>query len=67
MGHAYQSLRSAESFGMGLKEAKAAAKQVSMITSKWRETGTSLGAPAKEIERMASQFEHRDLKRALAL
>ncbi len=58
---------SAEYFGLGLKEAKVITKEVAEVTSTWRDVATVAGAPASEIRRMASAFEHADLPRALAL
>lgn len=37
------------------------------MTATWRETAKTVGARSAEINRMASAFEHEDLKRALAL
>jgi len=40
---------------------------VATVTATWREAAKSVGARTAEINRMASAFEHDDLKRALAL
>lgn len=45
-------------------EAKAIIRDVGAAVSKWRETATGFGLQKKEIERMASAFEHADLERA---
>jgi serine/threonine-protein kinase HipA len=37
------------------------------VTSTWRDIAKAAGARSAEINRMASAFEHGDLKRALAL
>jgi len=37
------------------------------VTATWRETAKEAGARPAEITRMASAFEHDDLKGALAL
>jgi serine/threonine-protein kinase HipA len=42
-------------------------KEVATVTATWRDTAKAVGARAAEINRMASAFEHDDLKRALAL
>lgn len=60
-------ISAAEFFGLGLKQAKAAAKEVAKATATWREIASTAGATNKEISRMASAFEHSDLTRALAL
>jgi len=39
----------------------------SYILATWRDTARVVGARSAEIARMASAFEHDDLKRALAL
>jgi len=60
-------LSTGEFFGLGLKEAKAIAKDVSTVTSTWRQVAATAGAPQNEIRRLSSAFEHNDLTRALAL
>jgi len=57
----------AEYFGLGLAGARAIIKDVAVVTATWRETAKEAGARPAEITRMASAFEHDDLKRALAL
>lgn len=54
-------------FGLGLAAARAIIKEVALVTATWRETAKAVGARSPEITRMASAFEHEDLKRALAL
>jgi serine/threonine-protein kinase HipA len=54
-------------FGLTLPQARAIIKQVATVTAGWRDIARAAGAPAAEITRMASAFEHDDLKRALAL
>ena len=56
-----------EYFGLGLVAARATIKEVAMVTATWRETAKKTGARSAEIARMASAFEHEDLKLALAL
>jgi serine/threonine-protein kinase HipA len=40
--------------------------EVAKTTAKWREVAAEAGASHAEIQRMASAFEHEDLRRALA-
>jgi serine/threonine-protein kinase HipA len=40
---------------------------VAAVTTTWRQAAKDAGARSAEIARMASTFEHDDLKRALAL
>ena len=56
-----------EYFGLGIAAARAVIKEVAVVTATWRETAKDAGARSAEITRMASAFEHDDLKRALAL
>jgi serine/threonine-protein kinase HipA len=57
----------AEYFSLGLPAARAVIKEVAMATATWRDVAKEAGAKVAEIGRMASAFEHDDLKRALAL
>ena len=57
----------AEYFGFGLTQARALIKEVATATAKWRDVARKAGARAPEIQRMASAFEHEELRRALAL
>lgn len=43
------------------------AKQVAEVVSRWREVARSFGLTATAIDRMASAFEHEDLRAALKL
>jgi serine/threonine-protein kinase HipA len=54
-------------FGLTLPGARAIIKEVATATAAWRDTAKACGARSAEIHRMASAFEHDDLKRALAL
>ena len=54
-------------FGLGLRPARAIIKEVATVTATWREVASTVGARASDITRMASAFEHDELKRALAL
>lgn len=57
----------ADYFALSLAEARVILGQVAGATSRWREVARDVGAPAAEMDRMASAFEHDDLQRALAL
>jgi serine/threonine-protein kinase HipA len=54
-------------FALTLTQAHAIIKDVATVTATWRDTAKTAGARPAEIARMASAFEHDDLKRALAL
>jgi serine/threonine-protein kinase HipA len=58
---------SAGYFALPLGEARVILKAVAAATSTWRDVARQAGAPAKEIHRMASAFEHDALQHALAL
>jgi serine/threonine-protein kinase HipA len=58
---------SADFFSLGLAPARKIIKEVAAVTSTWRETAGDTGARQSEIARMASAFEHDDLRRSLAL
>ena len=60
-------LSTAEFFRLGLRDAKAIAKDVAKAASGWRDAAMAAGASQSEIRRMASAFEHNDMTRALAL
>lgn len=53
-------------FELELKQARQIAGEVGRAVARWRTVAARLGAPAREIERMASAFEHADLKAARA-
>ena len=57
----------AEYFSLGLQQARAVIKEVATATATWRDVARESGARPSEINRMASAFEHDDLKRALVL
>lgn len=59
--------KAAEYFGLGLESARVILKEVAGATSTWRDVAQEVGARGVEINRMASAFEHDDLRRALAL
>lgn len=54
-------------FGLKIADARAIIKQVASATSTWRDVARAVGARSAEITRMASAFEHDDLRRALVL
>lgn len=54
-------------FALTLGEARAIVKEVASVTETWRVVAQEAGARSAEINRMASAFEHDDLRRALAL
>ena len=56
----------AQYFGLADVEAKAIIKSVATATCAWREVAASYQAPSIEVRRMASAFEHDDLRKALA-
>lgn len=56
----------AERFGLNLQDAKAIAGDVGRVTQTWRQVAEAMGIRGNEINRMASAFEHADLKQALA-
>lgn len=56
----------AEYFELTHPVAAAIAKEVGAATSSWRDEAARLGLRPAEIDRMASAFEHDDLKQALA-
>jgi serine/threonine-protein kinase HipA len=56
----------AEYFELDSHAAQKTAAQVGQAVSKWRKEAAKLGLTAGEINRMASAFEHEDLKAALS-
>jgi serine/threonine-protein kinase HipA len=58
-------LEAAEYFGLGTKPARAIIREVAEVTRAWRAVAEAVGAPRAEITRMASAFEHEDLRTAL--
>ena len=56
----------AEYFELGAKEARAIAREVGKATGLWRKEAARLGLTKAEIDRMASAFEHDDLKAAVS-
>ena len=54
-------------FALTPAQARSVIEEVATVTATWRDTAKAAGVRAAEIDRMASAFEHDDLKRALAL
>ena len=54
-------------FALSLAKARGIIKEVAAATAQWRQTAKQLRVRSAEIERMASAFEHDDLRRALGL
>lgn len=52
-------------FALSLADARRIIAEVAAATSKWRDTAKKAGATSAEIDRMASAFEHTDLRKAL--
>lgn len=52
-------------FEINLTEMKQIAKEVALAAAEWQSTAKKLKIVKKEIDRMASAFEHEDLKKAL--
>ena len=55
----------AENFGLDRNTAQSIASEVGKAVSDWRTLAAVTGISKSNIERMASAFEHDDLKRAL--
>jgi serine/threonine-protein kinase HipA len=53
-------------FTLSLADARQIIGRVARATSAWRGVAREVGAASAEVERMASAFEHDDLRRALA-
>jgi serine/threonine-protein kinase HipA len=60
-------LQVAPYFELNLKEAHGIVREVGRAVSTWRGVAADLGLSASHVERMASAFEHSDLKHALSL
>jgi serine/threonine-protein kinase HipA len=57
----------AENFGLSESEANAIVAEVGAGVANWRDVAFHIGISKNEINRMASAFEHGDLKQALAI
>lgn len=60
-------LETAEYYGLKPKDAKAIAREVGLGAAGWRGEAKRLGIGSREVERMASAFEHEDSRKAAAL
>ena len=56
------SLEVAEDFGLSPKEAKKVAREVGDATKNWKKEASLLGAGKREVDFMASAFEHENLQ-----
>lgn len=56
----------AEFFNLTEDKARAIVREVGTATAKWRQVAQAIGQSAKQIERMASAFDHEDLALAIA-
>jgi serine/threonine-protein kinase HipA len=54
----------ADYFDLGPKDARRIAAEVGKAVATWRKVAAKLGLSPREIDRMASAFEHEDLKAA---
>jgi serine/threonine-protein kinase HipA len=54
-------------FGLSLKQARAAIREVADVTRTWQAVAQKVGGRRAEIARMASAFEHEDPRTALQL
>ena len=57
-------LKTAEFYGLGGKEARTIAREVGDTVARWRGVARRLGAARRDMDRMASAFEHADLDAA---
>ena len=55
----------ADYFELDAKAARAIAAEVGQAVATWREAAADLGLSPSEIDRMASAFDHEDLRAAL--
>ena len=60
-------LQTAELYGLGSQEARVIASEVATAVGRWREVARGFGADRRDIDRMASAFEHRDADAAQRL
>jgi hypothetical protein len=58
-------LRVAEYFEVKSNEARQVVREVGQAVASWRKVAARIGIAPKEIERMASAFEHSDLAAAI--
>jgi serine/threonine-protein kinase HipA len=60
-------LEAASYFNLKAIDARTIVGEVGSAVARWRDVAAEVGAPVREIERMASAFEHDDLARARTL
>lgn len=58
-------LEAAGDFDLTPPDARAIAREVGVVTAKWRDAGEQMGFTDRELDRMASAFEHEDLREAI--
>ena len=54
-------------FGLALASARRIIKEVAVSVARWRSVAATVGVSTRQADRMASAFEHEDLRQALAL
>ena len=54
-------------FALTLAQGRSVIREVASVTATWRDAAIAVGVRAAEINRIASAFEHDDLRQALAL
>ena len=54
-------------FGLALSSARRIIKEVAVAVARWRSVAAAAGVSARHADRLASAFEHEDLRQALAL
>ena len=59
-------LANAEYFGLKMSDARAVIADVGIAVAPWRTIAQELGIGVGEIDRVASAFEHEDLRMAVA-
>ncbi|MGH6946467.1 MAG: hypothetical protein ACREDZ_03990, partial [Kiloniellales bacterium] len=60
-------LETADYYGLTAPDAKRIAVEVAVVASAWRSEAARLSITRREIDRMASAFEHGDLEKSLRL
>lgn len=59
-------IETSDYYGLKKADAKAIALEVGRAVAGWREEATRLGLPSRDIERMASAFEHTDHQKVIS-
>ena len=57
----------AEYFDLSVTDASVIARETGLAVSQWRREAARLGIALTEMDRMASAFEHDDLRQSLAM